>query len=116
MAEGTFFKRIQEPVEFRKAILQASRDALRALQDYERYHNIKTEKKSLVTELKNELKDISILVAKLKQELPAMELKKTKKKLPAKKKDAKEEEHLPPEIASLSNDLAVIEKKLASLE
>ncbi|MBW2992124.1 hypothetical protein KY345_02810, partial [Candidatus Woesearchaeota archaeon] len=100
---------VQNPIEIRRTILEATKDVVEILQKYERFRAVREEKIKTVNSLREQVKEITKLVAKLKSELPKVDVRvrlhkeqemveaerkaakqagKPKKKAPAPKKEA----------------------------
>jgi hypothetical protein len=65
-----FFVEVKDPVEIRKAILEASKKSIKLLQNYESIKKIRAEKSEEIEKLKVQMKETELLVAKFKTELP----------------------------------------------
>ncbi len=136
--EEVFYVQIQNPTEFRRSLLEASRDMLRGLQKYEDLKKIRAKKEKEISHLKSVIKEINNLVNQAKNSLPSVSVKvaeqakpkkekKTKKgkKKASKKKSGKagkketeaepKKEGKPKEVKELESQLKEIEGKLASL-
>ena len=124
------FRRIENPNKFRRIILESSKEIIQSLKGQQKILDIRTKKAELVKELKIILREINLLVDKLRDSFPAEiiaehaeeEKKKTKKTVHvSKKKDKKtkkvkeEKKPEPSELTKLENKLADIESKLKSL-
>jgi DNA repair exonuclease SbcCD ATPase subunit len=68
--EDAFFVGVRDPVEVRRTILEASREAVHFLQRYERLKKVREEKLALVDQLRADVKELRALVNKLKRSLP----------------------------------------------
>lgn len=122
---------VQNPIEIRRTILEATKDVVEILQKYERFRAVREEKIKTVNSLREQVKEITKLVAKLKSELPKVDVRvrlhkeqemveaerkaakqagKPKKKAPAPKKEA-----APPKTKELS-DLEKLEAELSAIE
>ena len=121
--EDPLFVGITSGDDLRKNILECSKDILESLKDYERFRSKREEKLRLIQKLKDDLKQISRLVGKVKTSLPTV--KETGIKKPVAKKAEKpikkeipikvEKPREKTEIEKLEAELDDIEKKLRSL-
>ncbi|MBN1156475.1 hypothetical protein JXA85_02580 [Candidatus Woesearchaeota archaeon] len=68
--EADFFVELKDPVELRRAVLEASKKSIRFLQNYESIKKNRTEKSEEIERLKATIKEISLLFTRLKAELP----------------------------------------------
>lgn len=123
---------VQSPIEMRRTILESTRDVVEIMQKYEKFRAVREEKIATVKQLKEEVKEITKLVNKLKSELPKVDVrvrlhkeqeaaekeakaakkeKKAVKKAPEKQKKAA----APPKVKELS-DLEKLEAELSSIE
>lgn len=120
--EEILFKKIDNPFELRRSLLEASKQMIHGLQKYERLKSIRTKKAEEVSKLKSTLREINLLNAKLKKEFPDLLFKtqkakeeKGKAKAEKKKEEAKPEKKDSRELVDLEKQLKDIEKKLESI-
>lgn len=127
-SEELLFKKIDDPSGFRRNILEASKQMIHGLQKFERLKAVRSKKAEHVARLRNIVREISTLNAKLKKEFPDIIFKRTQvkkeKKEPkekaakkGKKGEAKEEKGKKEsrELVDLERQLKDIEKKLESV-
>lgn len=118
--EEILFKKINNPVEFRKNLLEASKQLIHGLQKYESLKAVRTKKAEQIARLKSIVREINILNSKLKKEFPDLVFKiaKVKKASGEKtekeaKKGVKKKENR--ELVDLERQLKEIEKKLENV-
>jgi len=82
MAQDAYFVHVKNSVDFRKVLLESSREIIHQMQDYQVLMDIR--KRRLATEqtFKEELREIMLLVNKLERVLPKHSLNKLKDVLP----------------------------------
>ena len=123
--EEVFYVGIRDPAEIRRSILESSKEMLQYLQRFEKFKEVRSEKESMIVQLKEDIKNIQNLVRKLKQGLPksgvrAKTHKVSKKKAKAKKeKPAKvvvEEEPVVEEKPKEMTELEKLEGELEDIE
>tara|TARA_Y100000034_G_scaffold106294_1_gene134890 strand:- start:776 stop:1225 length:450 start_codon:yes stop_codon:yes gene_type:complete len=135
-SQEVFYVSIQDPIELRRSLLESSKEMLQLLKRNEKFKEVRKEKKENILQLKEDLKDIKKLFAKLRNNLPlthlrvilrqekeradalaAEERKHHKVKKPSKKKEVAKQK---PKEAKVSHremdDLDKLEKELASIE
>ena len=124
-----FFRRIENPNEIRKKILESSKETIHTLKSYQKILDIRERKTTTIKQLKIELKEINMLVDKLRDYFPAelvAEFKETyekkqksNKKVSKGKKKSKEKKVKKvvqvSEVTKLESKLSEIENKLKSL-
>ena len=124
--EGILFKKIDNPFELRRNLLEASKQMIHGLQKYERLRAIRVRKAEEIIKLKSIVKEINALNAKLKKEFPDIIFKTTKLKeakeerVKAKEKVEKKKEAMPErkesrELVDLEKQLKDIERKLETI-
>ena len=116
-----FFVNIESPSELRRPILESSREVIHLMQDFESLKSIRTEKSETMEKLDNVMKEISVLVTKLKAELPkvpASKKKTTLKKTSVRKKTVVKKVESKPksDLDKLEAELNDVEKQLAELQ
>lgn len=128
MAEE-FFRRIENPNGIRRKVLESSKELIQNLKSHQKILEIRKNKTETMKALKIELKEINLLLDKLRDSFPSdlvnkfeserkeKPIKKTssskkgeKKKVLVKKKIAE-----PSELVKLENKLSDIESKLKNL-
>ncbi|MBD3313563.1 hypothetical protein GF345_03905 [Candidatus Woesearchaeota archaeon] len=127
--DDVYYIEIQNPVDFRKSVLEASRDLLRGLQKNEDLKKIRAKKAKEVSNLKSIIKEINTLVNQAKNLMPAASIKtaeaakpkESKKKESStgskkgKKQEPEQKKSKPAEVNELEKQLKDIEEKLSSL-
>jgi len=92
--EEALYVGVQSPIELRKVILEATRDAVEMLQNYEKFRAVKEEKVKTVAQLQDQIKELARLINKLKLELPKIDVRiklhKEEEMIEAEKRVAKE--------------------------
>jgi len=68
--EDVFFVGIKDPIEVRRNLLESTRDIVQTLQRFERFKQVREEKQQEVVRLREQVREISKLVNKLKSLLP----------------------------------------------
>lgn len=115
--EDDFFVGIEDPVELRRTVLEASKTTVETLQRYEKFKENKTKKIRHIESLKKTMTEIQKLNNKLKNILP-----KTKLRIPSellertKKEELVSEPEEKTDFEELSKELNDIEQKLSELE
>jgi len=131
--EPAFYVGVQNPAEVRKTMLEASRELLVSLKQYEHLRNIRAQKLSLYSKYQIQVSNIKSLIAKLQRAVPKHDMdllsapKKVEKvepvvveapaKTPAPRAARVAPQHLAAmdEVTRLESELAEIEKKLSSM-
>jgi uncharacterized coiled-coil DUF342 family protein len=65
-----FYAHLDQPVEIRKHILESSRQIVQLLQRYESVRDIRVQKSAQVVKLRKNFRELTVLINKLKQEMP----------------------------------------------
>jgi len=136
-----FYVKIEKPREFRRDVLEGSKKIITCLQSYRQLLAVREQKNALLNQLRNDMKELGLLISKLDKLLPEKHLreealakkkvvkkkattrekKTTTKKTRVKKNDQKKskEEQQPvtsvSEVDKLNQALASIEEKLSQL-
>lgn len=129
-----FYVEVHRPIDFRRSLLEASRDLLRALQKFEDLKKVRADKMKEIAKLKSIVRDINSILNQAKNHVPALNIKipeppkhekkakesKEEKRPTAhahhrKKKDAKMQYKTSREVTDLEKQLKEIEGKLGSL-
>ncbi len=71
-----FYVNLENPVELRRKLLEASKNVVLALQKFERFKIERTKKLGDYERLRINIKEINELIGRLKKELPAIKLPK----------------------------------------
>lgn len=118
---------LQDPIEMRRTILEATKDAVEMLQNYEKFRAVREEKVKTVTQLQEQIVELTRLINKLKLELPKVDVRikvnKEQEMIEAEKRTAKKSnmpkkkavKEIPKKTKELS-DLEKLEAELASIE
>jgi hypothetical protein len=117
MEDSQYFVHIKSPVDVRRGILGSSRQIIQILQRYERIKSLRVRKIERMALLRALNKEINLLVAKLKRELPAAEMRLRLGKEEKKTKRGREEkeEYAGDELRKLESELRMIEDKIGRL-
>jgi len=117
--ESAFYIAIQDPKDFRKELLGASKSLIQVLQRYQNLKKLREEKVKLLYDFSKKTAEITMLVSKLKRAIPKTKLRNmtkssevTSKKMPSRGRSGSSRG----EISHLQNQLADIERKLGSLK
>ncbi|MBU0461219.1 MAG: hypothetical protein KJ574_01395, partial [Nanoarchaeota archaeon] len=73
--ENIFYVHLSEPVEIRKSILESSRQAVRLLQRYESIIELRVKKTEQINNLRKNFRELTLLINKLKQEMPKVNVR-----------------------------------------
>lgn len=120
--DNLFYVGVENPRESRKALLETLKSIIQMLKGYESLRSVRVEKRAAAFKLKEQLSEISRMVAKLKSEFPKPEFK----EMPALKKPfiVKPEQEAEPveplhrrlsEMDRLEKELAEVEERLKGL-
>ena len=121
-----YYAHIPNPVDFRKTLLEASRDTILILKQYETFKSLRKAKAIEYEALKKLINEINTLLGRLKKLLPASKIRETipvdyhkasRRVHPVKKHNANPVMHKQPKnnIEKLENELNVLEERLQSL-
>lgn len=118
--DDAFYMAVENPREFRKELLGASKDIIKLIQKYEFIKELRAEKIKKMYEFSDSLGEISLIMSKLKKTTPATRLRKLNVKYV--KKEKAERKHSKPkkkrssnEVEKLQEELELIEQKLDNL-
>ena len=75
MRDDIFYVHLSEPIEIRKSILEGSKQLVQLLQRYEKIKTMRVQKTEQISKLKKIFQEITVLMNKLKQELPKTKLR-----------------------------------------
>jgi hypothetical protein len=129
MVKKGFFVRVTEPNEVRKNLLEGSKSIIQNLKSYQKILAIREKKLSAMNNLKTDVKEIKLLVDKLRDLLPYEIMTELEKDKPKKKKGKKTTKNKnvkekvapkkkvvkPSEATRLESALSSIEEKLNRL-
>ena len=117
--DTNLFVKFEDPVSFRKAILEASKDILVSLQNFENFKALKQERIDLTTELREQMNEMNSLLNDVKKNMPKTGAIKAKAKTIAKpvvvKTVARTMQPEKNELNSIEAQLADIESQLSDL-
>lgn len=114
MSDDTYFIQIAEPSEVRRSLLESSKHVLKCMQSFEHVMQLREKRIHKAQELRNILRETSILISRFKQRFP-------KEKLTNLPRFEKKEDHqlskTPSsiELESLHQELAHIEQRLSKI-
>ncbi len=126
--EEVFFVGVNEPVEIRRNILEASREMVLLLQMYEKFKSVRDEKRHEMEKLRGLVREIALLVSRLKRHLPKTNLralplaevekerKKDKEQIVISVHEAREAKVEEKSLAQELTELEKLEAELASIE
>ena len=72
--EDGIFVGVKDPLRVRKDILESSRDVLDGLKSYESFKQVREEKRMLFEQLRSDARSISLLIGRLRGELPQLKV------------------------------------------
>lgn len=122
--EGIFFVELKEPPEVKRNVLEALKDILGLMQQFEKFKQIRHEKLVKIQRLRSLVRDTNKMFGTLKAKLPqtnfktpsSTPVKKQSKKIASKKEKAAPKEVTPKkhktELDKLESELNAIEEKL----
>ncbi|MEK6808798.1 MAG: hypothetical protein AABY14_03875 [Nanoarchaeota archaeon] len=118
--ESNLFVAISETNQIRREVLESSKLVIASLRKFQNINIIRMNKQRETIKLRNDVKELKILITQLKTKLPNVKLK-SDIKPETKQKKGEEDLKKPqkrelPEIDSLQKELDDIEKKLSDLE
>ena len=120
--ESLLFVGITNKDELRRDVLECSRDVLESLRDYEKFKSTKDEKQKLIHTFKEDIKEITKLMNKLKASIPKVkgtDIKRPERKAVKTVEETKfvrvEKPKEKTELERLESELDDIEGKLNSL-
>jgi hypothetical protein len=114
-----FFVGIYDPVDVRRAILESSKEIISSLQSYEKLEKLRYEKLANINKMKTIMKELDLLITKLKTKLPksylrkAGEMEQDKKEMVYSNRTQKTKTTASP---SLSSDLDRLEEQMRGIE
>lgn len=73
--EEVFFVGVQDPLEVRRNILEASKEMVQFLQQHEKLKTLRNEKEEAIKHLKEDVRQLKLHVNKLRQVLPKTKLR-----------------------------------------
>jgi hypothetical protein len=111
------FVKLNKSVDFRRNILESSKMIIHIMQDNRKLKIIREKKLKLIDELKDDLKEITLLIDKLDDRMPDKHLREEKpvEEKPVKDKKKPAIEETATDVNRLEYTLEKIEKKLSSL-
>ncbi len=117
--EKELYVGVTHPVESRKALLETSKEVIRALQGFERIRHVRHDKAEQITRLSKLVSEISASLEQLKADLPEFSpedipKQKVQKPAPSPEEKMARKPRLS-ELQKLENDLSSIEEKLKKL-
>lgn len=111
--DAEFFVRIESPSEFRKTLIESRRDVVQTLEKYEMLRAIRVQKVKYMADLKNVIKDVQVMLGKLKEALPKTKLReKLTKKASIKILRSSPSKKASSELDELEQELKKIQSKL----
>lgn len=67
-----YYAGLSEPIEVRKSVLEASKEVLQSLQQFDKFSMVRREKKQAIVGLKSNVSEINRLFTELKSHLPGV--------------------------------------------
>ncbi|NQU79207.1 hypothetical protein HQ545_05570 [Candidatus Woesearchaeota archaeon] len=113
MAESQYFVQIKDPVDMRKNLLGTSKQIIQILQRYERIKSLRIRKIEKASKLKETNKEINMLVAKMKKEMPNADIRIHPRQDIPEQKVIEKPEH--DDLNKLETELRMIEQKIGRL-
>ena len=97
-------------MEIRRTILGSSKQIIKVLQRYEAIKDLRVRKLEKISKLRGVNKEINLLVAKLRKEMPKAEMR-----IPSGPKSARKSRIKGDELAALESELKKIEEKIGMI-
>lgn len=69
---GNYFVRVEDATELRRKVLESSKASINVLRGYQRLSQIRSEKATMLKALRRDLKDLTMLVNRMEEMLPAL--------------------------------------------
>lgn len=108
-----FFVHIRDPTDVRRKLLGSSKQLIQILQRYERVKELRIHKLEKISQLRKLNKEINLLFAKLKKEMPKADVRiKTEPRKPSRNEGSKLSGN---ELAELEAELKKIENKIGMM-
>jgi len=85
MTEENFFTTITNPKDFRKNLLESSKQIIQILKDHQTVLDLRKEKEGRKAELNKQFEELNVLIEKLDSFLPEDSMKQLEKLMPQKK-------------------------------
>jgi len=82
MAEDAYLVHLKDTVDFRRTILESSREVIHMMQEYQALMDLRKRRLDMEQAFKEELREIMLLVNKLEKTLPKHSINKLKEVLP----------------------------------
>ena len=101
MEDKAFYIGIYDPIDVRRNILETSKEIVKSMQSYESLVKIREEKLLVYKKMKKTMKELNLLIGKLKERLPQTHIR----KVSGKKKFSSELDRLENEIKKVENTL-----------
>lgn len=122
MDDPDYFMSVDRPKEFRKQILEASKDIILTLKDYHKLQSIRKNKLDLISVLRDQIKEMTFLMNKLDERLPDKKIEyehdiyEAKHKPQVEKKDEAPEKTVEQPVQESSDEVDHLENALKSIE
>ncbi|MBI2575741.1 hypothetical protein HYV84_00880 [Candidatus Woesearchaeota archaeon] len=115
--EDGIFVGVKDPLRVRKDILESSRDVLEGLKSYESFKQVREEKRMLFEQLRSDARSISLLIGRLRGELPQLKVPAAKVEKAKEQPQPKQGKMVPAvEKAKPATEVQRLEEELAQLE
>ncbi len=112
--EESMYVGLIDPVDLRKDLLNSSKIIISSLRKYEAFQQLRAEKETRVSELRKSVREINILIKRLKQMLPETAAGPADISVPEMRSEAIIGEKT--KLADLEDELAKVEEKLMGME
>ena len=110
-----FFIKINDPTEIRKYILESSKEILKCMHKYEDIESIRRKKLTYLMQLRQLMKETTVLMTKFRTKLPREKLARLPKRFDQTMKQEFVRAPSSTEIEDLSREISHIEEKLSKL-
>jgi hypothetical protein len=115
MEDEKFFVGIYDPLDVRRNLLESSKEVVKAMQAFETIEKTREEKLKLFREMNFIMKELDVLVTKLKARLPKSHLRKALDE-PVKRKVPRVSSKFSSELEKLEEQLKMIERELSVMK
>lgn len=113
--EEVFYVGIKDPVEIRRDLLEATKDAIVIIKTYENIKSLRAEKAKQVLAMQEIIKQLNVLMNKLKRSLPETRVRKKPHAEIKEETEEKKPHKKLTEFEKLEAELQAIETKLSHL-
>ena len=112
MEDSQYFVQIKDPTDMRRSILGSSRQIIEILQRYEKIKALRIKKLEAISRLREQNKEINLIIAKMKKSFPksGLRVKIKEQTIPNRKGETSGDD-----LLKLESELKMIEEKLSGL-